>query len=67
MDLLCRNLSLMVFHCLLTKGRPLEASYENKDCNGKSGRPWILVKEPLTFTLGDVFHPYFSHYLKPIK
>ena len=41
MDLLERNASLMVFHGLLTKGRPLEARHETKDYNGKPERPLI--------------------------
>ena len=67
MVLMCRGSSIMVFHGLLTKRRPLGARYETKDFNGKSGRPWILVKEPLDFTLRDVFHPYFSSFLDPLK
>ena len=43
-DLLYRYLSLMVFHGLLTKGRPLEPRHETKDFNGKPGRPWIWAK-----------------------
>ena len=38
-ELLFRYPSLMVFHGLLTKGRPLEAPHETKDFNGKPGRP----------------------------
>ena len=33
--------SLMVFHCLLIKGGPLEARHETKEFNGKPVRPWI--------------------------
>ena len=57
MDLLCRNSSLMVFHGLLTKRRPLAARYETKDFNGKSGRPWILAKR-LLISLWEMF---FTH------
>ena len=47
----------MVFHGLLTKGRPLEARHETMDFNGKPGRPWIWAK---TF----LFH--FARYFSPI-
>ena len=39
-----KKASLIVFHGLLTKGRPLEARHETKDFNGKPGRPWIRAK-----------------------
>ena len=67
LNLLCRDSSLMVFHGLPTKGRPFEVRYETKTFNRNSGRTWILVKEPLNFILRDVFHPYFSSFLKPLK
>ena len=56
----------MVFHGLLTKGRPLEARHETKDFNVKPGRPWIRAK-PFNFTLRDIFQTYFSRFLKPMK
>ena len=65
-ELLYRYLSLTVFHGLLTKGRPLEARHETKAFNGKPGRPWIWEKT-FNFTLRDIFHPYFSRFLKPMK
>ena len=65
-DLLYRSLSMMVFHGLLTRGRPLEARNETKDFNGKPGRPWIWRKT-FKFTLRDIFLPYFSNFLKPIQ
>ena len=65
-DLLYRSLSMMVFHGLLTKGRPLEARNETKDFSGKPGRPWIWRKT-FKFTLRDIFLPYFSSFLKPIQ
>ena len=37
-ELLYRYQSIMVFHGLLTKGRPLKARHKTKDFNGKSGR-----------------------------
>ena len=66
MDLLWKSSSLMVFHGLLRKGRPLEARHETKDFSGKPGRPWIWAKT-FHFTLRDIFHPYFSRFLKPMK
>ena len=61
-ELLYRYPSLMVFHGLLTKGRPLEAPHETKDFNGKPGRPWIWAKN-----IQFHFARYFSSFLKPIK
>ena len=66
MDLLWKGSSLMVFHGLLRKGRPSEARHETKDFNGKPGRPWIWAKT-FHFTLRDIFLPYFSLLLKPMK
>ena len=37
----------MLFHGLLTKRRPLDASHETKDFNEMPGRPWILAKKLL--------------------
>ena len=65
-DLLYRYLSLMVFHGLLTKGRPLEARNETKDFNGKPGRPWIWAKN-IQFHFARYFSPIFSRFLKAIK
>ena len=65
-ELLYRYRSLTVFHGLLTKGRPLEARHETKDFFGKPGRPWIWAKT-FHFTLRDIFRPYFSRFLKPMK
>ena len=56
-DLLYRYLSLMVYHGLLTKGRPLEARHETKDFNGKPGRPWISAKN---------IQIHFARYFSPI-
>ena len=43
-ELLYKSPNMMVFHGLLTKGRPLEARHKIKDLNGKPGRQWILAK-----------------------
>ena len=38
-----RNKSLMVFHGLLTKGRPLEARHETQDLNGGFDKKTFMV------------------------
>ena len=49
---------MMVFHGLLTKGRPLEARYKTKDLNGKPRIPWILAKK-LLLSFFEMFLTYF--------
>ena len=53
-ELLYKFPSIMVFHGLLTRERPLEARHETKDFNGKNGRPWILAKK-LLISLCETF------------
>ena len=58
---------MMVFHGLLTKGKPLEARYQTKDLNGKPGGPRILTKIPLNVTFAICLSPIFLRFLKLVK